>query len=128
MKNQDNELRIIAIADKEGILANLFGGLTVNKKGSIRIGKIDIHPNEMGPALARAVQILNDYVEGQENRSLPPNRAMFLTFSPEPLQRKQSDKEQLTSWLYASPETLDVRTELLEKIVTQMRQSPKLVK
>ncbi len=124
MKNPDKETRIIAIADKEKLAGNLFGGLTVNANGSIRVGKTDIHPYEIGPALAKAVMAMNDYVETKSEGSLSGDRIMLLMVEPDDAQSsKLSDLEKLTKWLFTSPDSLDIRMELLETIVTTLRQN-----
>ncbi len=129
MQNPDHETRIIAIGDKEKLLGDLFGGITVNANGSVRVGEVDIHPQEIGPALSRAVMAMNDYVEEESGLPRKGDRAMFLTQTADgSKKRKMTDLERLTNWLYTSEDTFDIRVRLLGAIVKDLRQHPTLQK
>jgi hypothetical protein len=117
----ENETRIIAISNVNTAAAEMFSGLTVNAAGYVRVGSTDIHPQELGPALAQVVIVFNDYLEKQGLSDPSKDRAIIYgTTNTEP-EEDLTDAEKLGSWLYSSPDLLDLRIKILEQVVKIMR-------
>jgi len=124
LASPDNEKRIIAIGNLHATAAEMFGGLTVNATGDIRVGSTDIHPQELGPALSLAVIVFNNFLEHQGLGDPSKDRAII--YGPQSAKRAErlTDAEKLGTQLYSSPGMLDARVHVLEEVVGYMRTHP----
>ncbi len=120
----DEGTRIIAVSNAPKLLGELFDGVSINANGSIRVGSVDVHPNEMGPALAEFTRYVNDSLEKLDDKPLNPNRSMVLyTFNGPQKEKLDTEFETFTNWIYTAKENVGMRITILEEIIKLMRTS-----
>src|SRR5260221_13574529 len=105
LNKEDSGMRIIAISDKEGIIRDYFNGIVIDKIGTIKVGGVSLHPNEIGHFLAQAVMYFNDALK-------------------EITGKKGSALEEYSKNLFTDPRLTSYRQTLLEIIVKDERENP----
>jgi len=61
-RSEDTEpgMRVIAVINVDGLIAQSLNGLVVDAKGSVQVGEVQAHPAEAKEALAATLDIMAD--------------------------------------------------------------------
>lgn len=104
MNLHEDETRVVVITNPEIAVGQFFGGFVVGAAGTTRVGAVDVHPNELGPALAKTAVTINDGLE-------------FIA----------PDNESLAAVVWGARGTLELRQGVFEREVAAIRQHPDIM-
>jgi hypothetical protein len=107
---KEGHTRVIIIKDVAGILGTNFNAMTLDDKGTMRVGDTVLDSSELGPALSHTIMFVDDFV------------AKLLKTTD------TSKIEEGAITIFFDPKFRSFRITVLETVVQDMRENPDIAR